>query len=267
MSKDQDWGEWGMQSLIFVVDSEPHNCEYVRKCLEAAEYIVQTFAGEAEYRIESGQPSLLVVGMHSGNSNNFVFPWGFIGTANSRRVPWIVMLDDGSAEQRRMALDAGADACVVRPFAPPELLERVRALLRRSALATIPRSVERSDAAEIMIDSWAMKLVVRGIEVPATALEFRLLEYLAHHRGQVFTRDFLLDAVWGDMRFINPRSVDACIRRIREKIEPDCTRPTMLKTIRGVGYRLDALAEWQSPPSAVCDCPACKTRVSGLHSY
>jgi DNA-binding winged helix-turn-helix (wHTH) protein len=87
---------------------------------------------------------------------------------------------------------------------------------------------------------------------------------LAHHRGQVFTRDFLLDAVWGDMSFINPRSVDACIRRVREKIEPDRTKPTMLKTIRGVGYRLDANTEWQSAPSAGCRCSACRARESGV---
>ena len=71
-----------------------------------------------------------------------------------------------------------------------------------------------------MIDSWAMKVSVHGSEVPTTSLEFRLIEYLARHRGQVFTRDLLLDAVWGDMQFVTPRSVDACIRRIREKIGP-----------------------------------------------
>ena len=90
------------------------------------------------------------------------------------------------------------------------------------------------------------------------------MEYLARHRGQVFTRDFLLDAVWGNTRFVNPRSVDACIGRIREKIEPDRTRPTMLKTVRGVGYRLDALAAWQSAPSEGCGCPACSTRIGDV---
>jgi DNA-binding response OmpR family regulator len=68
------------------------------------------------------------------------------------------------------------------------------------------------------------------------------MDYLARNQGRVFTRDQLLDAVWGEMQFVTPRSVDACIRRIREKIEPDSTRPTYLKTIRGVGYRLDSAA-------------------------
>jgi DNA-binding winged helix-turn-helix (wHTH) protein len=106
-----------------------------------------------------------------------------------------------------------------------------------------------------------MKLSVRGIEIPTTSLEFRLIEYLARHRGQVFTRDLLLDAVWGDMQFVTPRSVDACIRRIREKIEPDRTTPTYLKTVRGVGYRLDAVAAWQFTSNGGCNCIACTMPV------
>ena len=109
---------------------------------------------------------------------------------------------------------------------------------------------------EIVIDTWAVRLLVRGVEVPTTALEFRLLEYMARHRGHVFTRDFLLDAVWGELRFINPRSVDVCIRRVRGKIEPDISSPTYLKTVRGVGYRFDGVVVW--PASAKkCNCALC----------
>ncbi|HLV85906.1 MAG TPA: response regulator transcription factor [Candidatus Sulfotelmatobacter sp.] len=172
-------------------------------------------------------------------------------------IPRIVVTDGNTPELQLTALNFGADDWISRPFASRELILRVRALLQRSQ-----RSHELTgDRAEIVIDSWAMKLSVRGNEVSTTALEFRLLEYLARHRGQVFTRDFLLDAVWGEIRFVNPRSVDACIRRIREKIESDPNNPTMLKTVRGVGYRLDARAVWQAEPMVVCDCPACRTKV------
>jgi DNA-binding response OmpR family regulator len=84
-----------------------------------------------------------------------------------------------------------------------------------------------------------MKISVRGNEVPATRLEFRLLDYLARNQDRVFNRDQLLDAVWGDMQFVTPRAVDACVRRIRRKIEPDRAQPTYLKTVRGIGYRFD----------------------------
>ena len=94
-----------------------------------------------------------------------------------------------------------------------------------------------------------------------TALEFRLIEYLARHHSQVFTRDLLLDAVWGQMQFVSPRCVDACVRRIREKIEPNRSRPTYLKTIRGVGYRLDTSVTWESPVNSGCCCVACTSSL------
>jgi DNA-binding response OmpR family regulator len=144
----------------------------------------------------------------------------------------------------------------------------MQALLRR---VTPVQHAPLDDVADLVIDSAAMKVLVRGKEVETTILEFRLIEYLARHRKQVFTRDLLLDAVWGDTQFVTPRSVDACIRRVREKIEPDRTHPTFLKTVRGIGYRLDAVASWQSASNNGCDCIACRaprelSKPSSTHS-
>jgi DNA-binding response OmpR family regulator len=85
----------------------------------------------------------------------------------------------------------------------------------------------------------AMRVSVAGTAVPTTVLEFRLLEYLARNQGRVFTRDQLLDAVWGEDRFVLPRTVDACVRRIRNKIETGNGRSSLLRTIREVGYCLE----------------------------
>ena len=92
---------------------------------------------------------------------------------------------------------------------------------------------------EVVIDASAMQLNVRGELTTTTATEFRLLDYLARHPGRVFSRDHLLDAVWGDARFVTPRSVDVYVRRIREKIEGDPENPRYLKTVRGAGYRFE----------------------------
>jgi two-component system phosphate regulon response regulator PhoB len=92
---------------------------------------------------------------------------------------------------------------------------------------------------EIVIDAGAMQLKVRGELTTTTATEFRLLDFFARHPGRVFTRDHLLDAVWGDARFVTPRSVDVYVRRIREKIESDPENPRYLKTVRGAGYRFE----------------------------
>jgi DNA-binding response OmpR family regulator len=170
--------------------------------------------------------------------------------------PLVFLIPEAAEEHRALALESGGDDCIVKPFSPRELVARVQAVLRRF---TLPMVRSGMDPADLIIDSLAMKLSVRGNEVPTTSLEFRLIEYLARHRGQVFTRDLLLDAVWGDMQFVTPRSVDACIRRIREKIEPDRASPTYLKTVRGVGYRLDAIAAWQLTPNDGCTCTACTT--------
>jgi len=248
-----------MEWLIFVVDSHPESCELVHRCLESASCTVRSFSELKPDADEHGSPSLIIFGLHPENdfalTPKTLEPDMFIG------VPRLVITDSGSQENRGKAFDFGADDWLYKPFLPSELVLRVEHLLRQ---ASHPNDFAVGSAADIVIDNWAMKLCVRGNEITTTTLEFRLMEYLARHRGQVFTRDFLLDAVWGNMRFVNPRSVDACIARIREKIEQDRTKPTMLKTVRGVGYRLDAITAWQSAPSESCGCPACTMRIEAV---
>jgi two-component system phosphate regulon response regulator PhoB len=226
-------------------------------CLEDAGYEVCTFS--ANRVIQEGEkrpPSLILLELTVPRGNGIEVCRRVRENHALARTPLVFLIPEGADENRALALESGGDDCVVKPFSPRELVARVRAVLRRFAPAA-RRS--QTDVADLIIDSLAMKLFVRGSEVSTTALEFRLIEYLARHRGQVFTRDLLLDAVWGDMQFIAPRSVDACIRRIREKIEPEGAKPTYLKTIRGVGYRLDAMASWQLAPADGCNCVVCAT--------
>ena len=248
-----------MEGLIFVVDSQQECREFICSSLEATRFTVRSFSALEPGANELVPPDLIIFGFHP--EIDFV-PSNrtFEGTVFSG-IPRLVVIDGGPQENRGWALNLRADDWLYKPFSPSELLARVRTLLGGISRAN---DLIRGEIADIIIDSWAMKLSVRGQEITTTVLEFRLVEYLARHRGHVFTRDFLLDAVWGNMRFINPRSVDACIARIREKIEPDRTRPTMLKTVRGVGYRLDAITAWQSAPSQDCACAVCKARIGNL---
>jgi len=249
-----------MRQLIFVVDGEIEVCQQAQLGLEEAGYAVRTFStDDVIAEAEQSRPSLVLISL--------MLPAGS-GLSLCRRLrqdhklagtPIVFLVAEASEEHRILALESGGDDCVVKPFSTRELVARVQAVLRR--VTPVP-SRSGLETADLVIDSWAMKILVRGIEVPTTSLEFRLIDYLARHRGQVFTRDLLLDAVWGDMQFVTPRSVDACIRRIREKIEPDRSKPTFLKTIRGVGYRLDAVAAWQSPSGDGCTCIACSTAGS-----
>jgi two-component system phosphate regulon response regulator PhoB len=151
-------------------------------------------------------------------------------------VPIIFLTARATENDRVLGLELGADDYITKPFATRELLARVKAVLRRFERPTAPTTVTFG---EVLIDAGAMQLKVKDQVVPTTATEFRLLDYLARHPGRVFTRDHLLDAVWGDARFVTPRSVDVYVRRIREKIEVDAEDPQFLKTVRGAGYRFE----------------------------
>jgi DNA-binding response OmpR family regulator len=149
----------------------------------------------------------------------------------------IIFLTARAAENDRVAgLELGADDYIIKPFATRELVARVKAVLRRFERPAAPSLVKFEN---VEIDASAMQLRVSGELVTTTATEFRLLDYLARHPGRVFSRDHLLDAVWGDARFVTPRSVDVYVRRIREKIEADAESPRYLKTMRGAGYRFE----------------------------
>jgi two-component system phosphate regulon response regulator PhoB len=150
------------------------------------------------------------------------------------RLPILMLTARGDEADRVVGLEMGADDYVTKPFSPRELVARVKALLRR---AEPPDETARPiEAGRLQIDPSAYRVTRAGKPVTLSTLEFRLLYYLASRPNRVFTRDQLLDAVWGTERFVTPRSVDVYIRRLREKIEPDPEKPTHLKTVRGAGY-------------------------------
>lgn len=151
-------------------------------------------------------------------------------------VPIIFLTARAAEDDRVQGLEVGADDYITKPFATRELVARVKAVLRRFERPTSPAILKFEN---VEIDAGAMQLRVNGELVTTTATEFRLLDYLARHPGRVFSRDHLLDAVWGDARFVTPRSVDVYVRRIREKIEADAESPRYLKTMRGAGYRFE----------------------------
>jgi two-component system phosphate regulon response regulator PhoB len=241
--------------LVLVVDSDGGSRRSVQECLAEAGYTVRVCSApnlltEAVER----RPCLILIAAVLPDTSGLELCRRVRLNPKLAKLPIILLLVGAAEQDRVQALEWGADDCITKPFSAQELVARVQAVLRRM---TRPVPTSTIEPADIVIDSSAMILSVRGSEVPTTALEFRLLEYLARHRGRVFTRDVLLDEVWGDMRFVTPRSVDACIRRIRDKIEPDRLKPTYLKTVRGVGYRLDAVTAWHSRSTDGCTCAAC----------
>jgi len=156
------------------------------------------------------------------------------------RTPVLMLTARGDEADRVVGLEMGADDYVTKPFSPRELIARVKALLRRAEPpADAPRILE---IGKLAIDPASYRVSHSGKPVPLSTLEFRLLYYLASRPNRVFTRDQLLDAVWGTDRFVTPRSVDVYVRRLREKIEADPENPLHLKTVRGAGYLFETRA-------------------------
>jgi two-component system phosphate regulon response regulator PhoB len=156
------------------------------------------------------------------------------------RLPILMLTARGEEADRVVGLELGADDYVTKPFSPRELAARVKALLRRVEPA---EEAERSlEIGKLHIDPAAYRVTRGGKALMLSTLEFRLLYYLATRPNRVFSRDQLLDAVWGNDRFVTPRSVDVYIMRLREKIEENPQRPAYVKTVRGAGYLFETRA-------------------------
>jgi phosphate regulon transcriptional regulator PhoB len=152
-----------------------------------------------------------------------------------KSLPVIFLTARGQEIDRVLGLELGADDYVVKPFSPRELVARVRAVLRRKT--SIEEKPQVVDAGDLHLDARTQEVTVRGKPVELSTLEFRLLYFFASHPRLVFSRDRLLDEVWGHDRFVTPRTVDVHIRRLREKIETQASSPQMIHTVRGSGYR------------------------------
>jgi DNA-binding response OmpR family regulator len=227
-----------LSQTIFVLEDDQDISRLIQHNLEVAGFAVRTFVNPAAVLSEAERktPDLFLL--------DIMVPGGD-GLDLCRRIrkspplsvtPVIFLTARTSESDRVLGLELGADDYITKPFSPRELIARVKAVLRRFER---PAAASTLQFDQIEIDSGAMQLKVGDALTATTATEFRLLEYLARHPGRVFSRDHLLDAVWGDARFVTPRSVDVYVRRIREKIESDPEDPRYLKTVRGAGYRFE----------------------------
>jgi two-component system, OmpR family, response regulator len=154
------------------------------------------------------------------------------------QVPIIMLTAKGSETDKVAGLEVGADDYITKPFSMREFRSRVRAALRRAEMSPDPDVEEEPlERGDIRIDFAKRTTEVRGDPVRLTYVEFEILAVLMRHPGRVYTREMLLDRVWGDSAFRDQRTVDVHIRHLREKIERDPKSPEHLLTVRGVGYR------------------------------
>lgn len=158
--------------------------------------------------------------------------------AQDQRVAVLVLSAKGQEADKVLALSLGADDYVTKPFGLAELLARVRASLRRNRQVQPPRRPAQGQS-RVVLDLPGRRVLVDGREVETTAREFDLLRHFVQNPGRAFTREQLMQRVWGDDYFGTPRTIDNFIARLRTKIEVDADAPLLLETIRGVGYRFN----------------------------
>jgi DNA-binding response OmpR family regulator len=153
-------------------------------------------------------------------------------------VPIIMLTARGSELDRVVGLTAGADDYVTKPFSLPELVARIRAVLRRTSEPARPKDVPNATIGRLMVDFEAHRVTVAGSPVDLSPREYDLLRAFLRNKGRVLTREALLEQVWGEDQYIDSRTVDVHVRWLRQKIEEDPSHPVLIQTVRGVGYRL-----------------------------
>ena len=227
-----------MRQTIFVLEDDADISRLVQHNLEAAGFSARVFTTTAPVLADAERkaPDLFLLDIMVPGGDGLDLCRRIRRNPALSSTPVIFLTARTSESDRVLGLELGADDYITKPFSPRELIARVKAVLRRFERPSAPTQLLFDD---VEIDASAMQVRVRGELMTTTATEFRLLEYLARHPGRVFSRDHLLDAVWGDARFVTPRSVDVYVRRIREKIETDAENPRYLVTVRGAGYRFE----------------------------
>ena len=219
---------------VLVVDDEPKITQLVRDYLERGGFAVTTASDgtSALALARSERPDLVILDLGLPDKD------GLDVTRALRRdstIPLIVLTARAEESDRLVGLELGADDYVTKPFSPKELVARVRAVLRRAS--TGPADDEVIRVADLTLDVPRRRVTVAGDTVELTATEFELVATLARHPGRVFTRAQLLDAVRGVAFESYERAIDAHVKNIRRKLEPDPRRPRYLLTAYGVGYR------------------------------
>lgn len=227
-----------MKQTIIVLEDDADISNLVQHHLQLAGFVVRVCSsGDQVIPLARKQPPILfLLDIMVPGGSGFEVCRRVRESRDLARIPIIFLTAKASEEDRVRGLDLGADDYITKPFGTRELTARVRAVLRRFE-QPLTTNVTTPD---FELDSDSMTLSVRGQPADVTATEFRLLHFLASHPGRVFTRDQVLDAVWRDLSFVTPRSVDVYIRRLREKIERDPEDPRYLKTVRGAGYKFEA---------------------------
>ncbi|MGI6128534.1 MAG: response regulator [bacterium] len=228
-----------MAEKVLVVDDEPTIVEFVKINLEKAGFEVLT-AGDGEAALQvaaASQPDVIVLDIMLPGKDGFEVCRELRRTSST---PIIMLTARDDDIDKVLGLELGADDYLTKPFNPRELVARIKAILRRvDRRSTINAQVITQGRIQLDLDRH--QVVAGGRQVDLTPKEFELLELLMRSPGRVFSREILLEQLWGYDFFGDSKTIDVHIRRLREKVEEDPSSPTHILTVWGVGYKFREL--------------------------
>ncbi len=228
-----------MKANILVVDDEKDILELVSYNLKKEGFgiSVSTDGEDALRRVKQEKYDLIILDLMLPGIQGMELCRILKSSEDTSFVPIIMLTAKNEEFDKVLGLEMGADDYITKPFSPRELIARVKAVLRRTHEKPLKDKTFKIGELEINTDTY--QVVKRGEQIKLSATEFKLLLYLVKRKGRVFNRDMLLDAVWKDEAYVEPRTVDVHIRRLRERIEDDPSRPEYIKTRRGLGYYME----------------------------
>ncbi|MGB0956224.1 MAG: phosphate regulon transcriptional regulator PhoB [Panacagrimonas sp.] len=221
--------------LILVVEDEAAIREMLKFALERAEFRVKLAADAAQARlhIADERPELLLLDWMMPGVSGIDLARELKGSATTRDIPIIMVTARAEEEDKVRGLNIGCDDYVSKPFSFPELIARIQAVLRR---AMPGGEEERLSVAGLEVDAASQRVTAKGAPIRLGPTEYRLLHFFISHPERVYTREQVLDRVWGQNVYVEERTVDVHIRRLRKALQPHGF-DSMIQTVRGTGYR------------------------------
>jgi DNA-binding response OmpR family regulator len=228
-----------LKRTLLVVEDEKDIRDLLRFHLEQEGWTVREAetGEEALKRAEAERPALILLDIMLPGADGLEVCRRLRAGAGATQVPIIMLTAKAAEVDRVLGLEIGADDYITKPFSVREFRSRVKAALRRTRMSGDETAEGPITAAELTVDPGRRQVTFAGERVQLTYVEFELLAALARSPGHVFERRALLERIWGDSTYRDPRTIDVHIRHLREKIEPEPKQPEYLLTVRGVGYR------------------------------
>lgn len=227
---------------ILIVEDEPAIREMVVMTLEMAGFdsLQAADVSEAHQQVVDHRPALILLDwMLPGDKSGIDFCRMLKNDELLAEIPVIMLTAKSEEDSKVHGLDAGADDYMTKPFSTRELISRIKAVLRRSSALSADKSIE---VGKLSLDPKSQRVTAAGKTIEIGPTEYRLLAFFMSHPERAYTRTQLLDQVWGGNVYIEDRSIDVHIRRLRKLLKPhDCD--TLIQTVRGTGYRFSSLVE------------------------